>query len=249
MRWRDHTDPQGKGDVTAGRNVRPVVRTVSACPHQRCGEPRHRCPSQAPCYTSPRPYAERHQRHLRPLISYLVPGVTALLGLSPFIPAVQEWFAATPDNAPTIGGFLYLTVAAFGTGMILSAVRWAFLDALHARTGLLPPPRDFSRLGSNVEAMRLLIEIHYRHYLFFGNELVAVIVAWAAHRTAVGWTAAAGLLDVAVFVLVPILFAASRDTLRNYYERTSQLLARPTSSSPTPSRAARRTPGASSRGQ
>lgn len=102
-----------------------------------------------------------------PLIAYLVPGATALFGLSPFIPAVQSWFASTPGDAPTIGGFLYLTVASLAMGMTVSAVRWVVVDTLHARTGLRSPPLDFSRLGPNVAAMQLLIEIHYRHYQFY----------------------------------------------------------------------------------
>ena len=53
--------------------------------------------------------------------------------------------------------------------MTVSAVRWALIDTLHSLTGLPLPPLDFSRLGKNVEAFGLLIEIHYRHYLFYSN--------------------------------------------------------------------------------
>ena len=185
-----------------------------------------------------------------PLIAYLIPGAIALLGLSPFVPAVETWFAGTPATAPTVGGFLYLTVASLAAGMILNAVRWALIDSLHARTGLPPPPRDFSRLGPNVEAMRLLIAIHYQHYQHYANLVVATAFAWAAHRTAVGWAAPAGPLDLAALALAPVFFATSRDTLRKYHERTAQLLAGPTASpSPTPPPAARRTPGGPRRGR
>ena len=101
-----------------------------------------------------------------PLIAYLVPGATALFGLSPFIPAVQSWFGSTPGDAPTIGGFLYLTVASFAMGMTVNAIRWVVVDTLYAWTGLQAPLLDFSRLGPNVAAMRLLIEIHYEHFQF-----------------------------------------------------------------------------------
>lgn len=149
-----------------------------------------------------------------PLIAYLVPGATALVGLSPFLPPVQGWLAGTPAGAPTIGGFLYLTVAALAAGMTVSALRWVVVDTLHARTGLPPPALDFSHLGPNVEALRLLIEIHYRHYQFYANMVVATAVAWAAHRFAVGWDAPAGPLDLAALVLLPVFYATSRDTLR-----------------------------------
>ena len=67
----------------------------------------------------------------------------------------------TPTEAPTIGGFLYLTVASLAAGMTVSAIQWAVVDTLHSLTGLPLPPLDFSRLGKNVAAYGLLIEIHY----------------------------------------------------------------------------------------
>ncbi len=102
-----------------------------------------------------------------PLIAYLVPGAVALAGFSPFSATLGAWFASAPADAPSIGGFLYLTVASLAAGMTVSAVRWAVIDTLHARTGLPPPKLDFSLLGGNVEAFVLLIEIHYRHYQFY----------------------------------------------------------------------------------
>ena len=52
-----------------------------------------------------------------PLIAYLVPGATVLAGVSPFSPTLQGWLAATPVAAPSIGGFLYATVASLAVGM------------------------------------------------------------------------------------------------------------------------------------
>lgn len=103
-----------------------------------------------------------------PLIAYLVPGAIVLLGGSQFSSMLRAWFASTPTDAPTIGGFLYLTVASLGVGMTVSAVRWATVDQFHARTGLRIPRRDFSKLGRNVDAFSLLIRIHYEHYQFYG---------------------------------------------------------------------------------
>lgn len=168
-----------------------------------------------------------------PLIAYLVPGATALYGLSPFLPAVRAWFGATPGDAPTIGGFLFLTVAALAVGMTVSAVRWATVDQLHARTGLPPPPLDFARLGVNAEAFQLLIDIHYRHYQFYANMFVATAAAWVAHRTVTGWTQPAESVDVAILILEPVFLLTSRDTLRKYYARTRQLLSPRSRQAPT----------------
>src|SRR3954469_15253069 len=87
-----------------------------------------------------------------PLIAYLVPGATVLLSASPFSPTLQGWLATDPASSPTVGGFLYVTVASLAIGMTLSAVRWFVVDSIHGLTGLPPPALDFSRLGENVEA-------------------------------------------------------------------------------------------------
>ena len=121
-----------------------------------------------------------------PLIAYLVPGATVLVGMSHFSPTLQSWFASTPLDSPTIGGFLYLSVAAIAAGMTVSALRWAFVDTIHTWSGLRTPSLDFSRLGENVDAFVLLIEIHYRHYQFYANMLVATAIAYGCHRVSGG---------------------------------------------------------------
>lgn len=157
-----------------------------------------------------------------PLIAYLVPGATVLTGLSPFLPTVQTWLEGTSTAAPTIGGLLYLSLASLAAGMTVSAVRWAAVDTLHARMGLTPPYLDFGRLPGKVAEMQLLIEIHYRHYQFYANMLVAVAIAYLGYRFHVGF-AAPGLPDLALVVLEPVFFFTSRDTLRKYYTRTREL--------------------------
>ncbi len=159
-----------------------------------------------------------------PLIAYLIPGVTVLAGLSPFSPTLQSWFATAPENTPTLGGFLYLTVAALTAGMTVSAVRWALLDTVHRRTGLPPPPIDFSRLGKNVEAFGLLIRIHYEHYLFYSNMVLATALAYGSYRASLGGLFPVRWLDVAFIAVEIVFYATSRDTLRKYHTRSEQIL-------------------------
>lgn len=159
-----------------------------------------------------------------PLIAYLVPGATALLGVSPFSATLREWFATAPASSPTVGGFLYVTVASIAVGMTLSAIRWLVVDTIHGRTGLKPPPLDFAGLGQNVEAFVLLIEIHYRHYQFYANMLVAVAIAYGCHRVRVG-DLSLGWIDLGAVLLEIVFFATSRDTLGKYNARCRQLLA------------------------
>ncbi len=159
-----------------------------------------------------------------PLIAFLVPGLTALLGASQISPTLQSWIAMGSVNPPTIGGFLYLTVASITVGMVVSAIRWAVVDSVHAWTGLRMPPLDFHRLKDSVEAIQLLIEIHYRHYQFYANMFIATIVAYVCYRRNLPELISVGWIDVGVGCLLVIFAAASRDTLRKYYRRSEQVL-------------------------
>lgn len=160
-----------------------------------------------------------------PLIAYLVPGATALWGLSLFSPPIQTWFAATPANTATIGGFLYLTIASLAVGMTVTAIRWALIDMLHAATGLKQPNLDFSKLHGRVDAFNLLIEIHYRHYQYYANMFVATAIAYVCYKIKVDATLKVGWTDLGIVLLETVFFMTSRNTLRNYHQRTWQLLA------------------------
>ncbi len=159
-----------------------------------------------------------------PLVAYLLPGATALLGLRPYSPMLQTWFAAVPVDAPTLGGFLYLTVASLAAGMTVSAIRWAILDNIHAKTGVPAPRLDFARLEGRVDGLGLLIEIHYRHYLYYANMQVASLIAFTGYTAYYGFLRSNPALDAGILAIEVIFFFASRDTLRKYYARSEQLL-------------------------
>ena len=159
-----------------------------------------------------------------PLIAYLVPGATVLYGFSQFSPTLQTWFAVTPADAPTIGGFLYLTVASLAAGMTVSALRWAIVDTLHGWTGIPLPNFNFSTLGKNVDALVLLIEIHYRHYLWYSNMTVAMAFVYICYRVKLGTLFPFGWSDTAFVLLEVIFIATSRDTLKKYYARAEAAL-------------------------
>jgi hypothetical protein len=122
--------------------------------------------------------------------------------------------------------------------MTVTAVRWALIDTLHGYTGLPLPPLDFSRLGKNVAAYELLIEIHYRHYQFYANMFVATAIAYICYRTQLGGVWPLGWPDTGVAVLEVIFFLTSRDTLRKYYTRSRQLLGTDAAADRRPTRGA-----------
>ncbi len=159
------------------------------------------------------------------LIAYILPGLVALWGGSQLIPSLSSWILPTTAEAPTVGGFLYTTVAAIGAGLTASTVRWLVIDPLHHATGIARPQFDFSRFAERVEAYHVLNENHYRYYQFYANTLMAGLFAyftWRCRRSLVdeplGWP------EFACALLAAVFFAASRDTLRRFYARLSSVL-------------------------
>jgi hypothetical protein len=181
-----------------------------------------------------------------PLVAYLVPGAIVLAGLRPYLPVLDQWFAASGPDAPTIGGFLYLTIAAIAAGMTINAIRWAVLDMIHAMTGLPPPTLDFSRLAGREAAFGLLIAIHYHHYQFFANSFTATAIAYVAYRRSTGFVGTAGWMDLGIVFIEIVFFWTSRDTLQKYFHRSEQLLSpvgRSDTGATEPARVAGMTPG------
>jgi hypothetical protein len=118
------------------------------------------------------------------IIAYLIPGATALYGISYFVPTVPGWLVPRPENAPSLGGFLYLTIAAFAAGMTVSTVRWGLIDSLHHATEVNPPALDFAELSGSVDAFDYLVTIHYHYYLFHANSFITLAFAYVMRHVA-----------------------------------------------------------------
>lgn len=158
------------------------------------------------------------------LIAYVLPGFLALWAISPYSPTIQTWLGTSVADAPTVGGFLYVTLGSVAAGLTVSALRWLILDALHHRTGLTKPRWDFSRLSAKLNAFDVLNEQHYRYYQFYGNTLVALCMAAVVRGWLVVRSGADAFQLLLLVVTALLLFAGSRDTLGKYYRRITELL-------------------------
>ena len=159
------------------------------------------------------------------IIAYLLPGFVAIWGMSDFSPTVASWITASQHDAPTVAGFMYVTLASLAAGVTVSAVRWAMIDHLHHATGIVPPAWHFANLEGKLQGYLTLIENHYRYYQFYSNMLVAGAFAFSAYVFSDGLPSTHLMGATVGFLVVEIiLFAGSRDTLQKYYTRTQQLL-------------------------
>lgn len=80
------------------------------------------------------------------VIAYLVPGFLLIVSIGPIDPKLQRLLALPATEQPTLGGFLYITIASLAVGLLASTVRWLLIDSLHHVTGLRRPQWDFSNL-------------------------------------------------------------------------------------------------------
>ena len=159
------------------------------------------------------------------IIAFLLPGFVLLYGLSFSSNDVSVWLqTSSVKDAPTVGGFLYSTLASLALGLIVSAVRWLLIDHLLWLTGTRDPGLKFANLDhkDTLAAFNEVIANHYRYYQYYANTLVAVVGAFGIYLAA--GHHASGAAWTAIVALAVVLFLGSRDALSKYFARAKQIL-------------------------
>ena len=159
------------------------------------------------------------------LIAYLLPGFTCLWGLSYASETVRSWLGTNPTDAPTVGGFLYVTLASVGAGLTVSTVRWLVIDTIHHWTGVPRPRWDFSRLQDNIGAFDLIVEHQFRYAQFNGGMLISLVLVYVTRRLSLGfWSCPVGWTDFVFVLLAVIFYIGSRNTYYRYVLRGNMML-------------------------
>ena len=171
--------------------------------------------------------SELSEKNFGIVIAYVVPGFVALWGISHLSPTVDSWITTSQHGAPTIAGFLYVTLASLTAGLTVSAVRWAIVDSLHHATGVKPPSWDFVNLDDRLQGFLALVENHYRYYQFYANMLVSGAAAYSTQVVLRGNFCQANWSTVGFILLGSVFLAGSRDALQKYYSRVERLLGTP----------------------
>jgi hypothetical protein len=158
------------------------------------------------------------------IIAFWLPGSILLWGLSYSNADIATWLAKSSGETPSIGGFLYATIASLALGLIISAVRWLTIDTL-LRCVTHLPAIDFSKLKDKdiFVLFQGIVDNHYRYYQYYSNTLVAVALAFAAYVTYAADHRAPLTVWIAVVVITIILLLASRDALRKYHDRAAAI--------------------------
>ena len=158
------------------------------------------------------------------LIAYLIPGLVVVWGVSYFSATVAGWLGAVREGQPTVGGFLYVTIASIAAGMLVSAARWLILDTLHHHTGIQAPNWDFGLLRDQMSPFLTAVEHNYRYYQFYSGMLVSLVFVYGVRRATLPLNAATIVGDTAALIAVGSLcFVSSRNSLQRYYSRINQL--------------------------
>lgn len=154
------------------------------------------------------------------VIAYLVPGFTVVWAAAFHSETVAAWIGQAEQAR--VGGFLFVTLASVGAGMVLSALRWALVDSLHHLTGVRSGAFDDFRLAERLPYYIWIVENHYRYHQFYGQMLLALLFAHVMWRTG-GATPAGFGIDLALLGTDLVLLAGSRNALQRYYRRTESL--------------------------
>lgn len=161
------------------------------------------------------------------VIAFWLPGFILLWGLTYSFPELNKLLPkAAEAEAPTVGGFLYATLASLAIGLMVSAVRWMLVDTfLYYVTRVKRPNVDFGKLNDadTFNAFQGVVENHYRYYQYYSNALVSVVAAFVAYLFVYGFGQVSWVMWVALVIACASLLLASRDCLVKFCTRAEQI--------------------------
>jgi len=160
------------------------------------------------------------------LIAFLLPGFLVVWGLSFSFDEIATWLAnSNADGSPTVGGFLYATLASLSLGLLTSAIRWAIIDHLMNFCGVDETEINYANLGDEHRYTAFVgaIENHYRYYQYYANTLTALLMVYAVYCI-VGAGELMSWLTLIVLAVTVILFLGGRDALIKFYDKARNIL-------------------------
>lgn len=165
------------------------------------------------------------------IIAFLAPGFILLCGASYHVRMIQEWLKAGETGAPTVGGFLYVTLGSIAAGVAVSAFRWLMLDFILCTIFKCKDQElNFKHLSGKQDAFNLINEHHYRYYQYYANMLIAILITYISRFIARCFQSQDLLNQREIFFFAVILIIevvlgiGSWDARRKFYERAKVIL-------------------------
>jgi hypothetical protein len=160
------------------------------------------------------------------IIAFWLPGALLLWVLSYPVPTIAGWFAKSTDGTPTVGGFLFVSLASLVLGVIVNAIRWNLLDRGIFRDldNLKPTHEQYSKLKDNTNrlaAFQALVDNNYRWYQSYANTAIAIAAGCLIYVIVTKWSWTVVIITV---VLLCVLLPASRNELDVFYRRAKLIL-------------------------
>lgn len=159
------------------------------------------------------------------IISYLLPGFTFFWGLSLHSVTLASWISTDQSSQPTVGGFFFVTLLSLTIGLIIGMLRWMIIDTVHHLTGIQKPFWDYRQLQNKIQGFQRLVEDHYNYYKFYSGMFLAGLFCYISLWFNEEVVFADYWIHFCFVLIESALLIASRDTLRNYYQRVASLLA------------------------
>jgi hypothetical protein len=160
------------------------------------------------------------------IIAFWIPGFLLLWILSLSFPDIGTWLnTAGKSHEETVGGFLYVATASLGLGMVLSAVRWLFVDHFLYATFITQNNFNFANLSkdNNQASFDSIVENHYRYYQYYSNSFVAIVIGLIAYLLYSPQYPNYKVWIGVAFIAVCLIWAA-KDALDKYNERGAKIL-------------------------
>lgn len=160
------------------------------------------------------------------IIAFLIPGFVGLWGATYVSPEIRTWLVTTSGQSKDLANVVFVLLASLAIGLTVSAARAIFLDWIHEKTGVRMSKIDYKKLNdANAKTFDGIIQNHYRYYQYYGNTLVAVVVAVVIRQIVLKelpW-ADWGRFSLGLLVLVALYFG-SRDSLDRCRRKMIDLL-------------------------
>lgn len=163
------------------------------------------------------------------VIAFVAPGFVAFLALSYHVPAANAWMDAASKAKQGVGVFLFVLLASLAMGLIVSGVRALSIDKLLRCPWLLRkfavPAIAFDWAGLEGKKLPVLLTVrdaYFRHYQFYSNTLVALVL-WAVSHATSGVASLSCGQRVVISIGIIALLLSARDSLLGYTRAANQI--------------------------